>query len=80
MTNNEQIGLQTESKDHKPLFILGMLGITDDQGIDILEYRSGLLKGNSVLLPVNKILLRILLKTQHFHNYIIIIHRCLSIR
>ena len=80
MTNNEQIGLQTESKDHKPLFILGMLGIADHQSIDILENRRGLLKGNSMLLSVNQILLRILLKTQHLHNYIIIILRLLSIR
>ena len=80
MTNNEQIGLQTESKDHKPLFILGMLGIADHQSIDILENRSGLLKGNSMLLSVNQILVRISLKTQHLHNYIIIILRLLSIR
>ena len=79
MTDNKQIGLQTESENHKSFFILGVLRIADYQCVDIFKYCRSFFKGNSMFLPVNQILLRIPLKANRFHNYIIIILRCLSI-
>ena len=79
MTDDEQICLQAESEDDKPLFILGVLRIADHKGIDILKNRGCFCKRDSVLLPVRQILLRILFKMQHLHNYIIIILCGLSI-
>lgn len=53
MTDDKQIGLQTESKDYKPFFILGVLRVGDYQRIDIFKYRRSFFKGNPMFFPVN---------------------------
>ena len=41
MADYEQIRLQAETGDHKPLFFLGMLRVIDHQSIGILEHSCG---------------------------------------
>ena len=73
MADDEQICFLAESEDDKPLFFLGVLGIIDDQGFLIVEYGLSFFKSDMVFFFVDGVFVLVPLKSDRFHNYIIII-------
>ena len=73
MADDEQISFLAEAEDNKPLFFLGVLGIVDDQRFLIVEYSLGFFKSDVMLFLVDGVFVFVPLKSDRFHNYIIII-------
>lgn len=73
MADDEQICFLAESENNKPFFFLGVLRIVDDQGFLIVEHGLGFFKSDMVLFFVDGVFVLVPLKSDRFHNYIIII-------
>ena len=73
MADDEQIRFLAESEDDKPLFFLRVLGIVDNQRFFIVEYGLSFFKSDMMLFLVDRVFILVPLKSDRFHNYIIII-------
>lgn len=74
VTDNEELSGAAVSENNETIFLYGMVRIIYDKSIVIIEHGRCLFEGNSVLLFVYGVFVFIPFKTNHVHNYIIIIN------
>ena len=72
MTDHKYISSMAKTEKNKPLFLLGMIRIVDQQSVVIIEYRLSFLKRYFMFFLIQYVLIGIPLKTKIIHGYIII--------
>ena len=72
MTDHKHIGAMAKAEKNKPLFLLGVIRIVNQQCIFIIKNRLSFFKGYSMLFLIRYVLAFVPFKTQLIHTDIII--------
>ena len=73
MADRKYISALAKAKENKPLFLLGVVRIVNQQSIIIIEHRLRFFKRYSMLFLIRYVLVFVPFKTKLIHGYIIII-------
>ena len=72
MADHKYISAMAKTEKNKPLFLLGMIRIVDQQSVIIIKYRLSFLERYFMLFLIQYVFVGIPLKTKFIHGYIII--------
>ena len=73
MADHKHVSALAKAEKNKPLFLLGVVGIVNQQSVVIIENRLSFFKRYSMLFLIRYIFVFIPFKTKLIHDYIIII-------